>query len=62
MSHMSEGDKGKIMTLAEAERNHILVVLYAFKENVSETARVLGMHRRTLQRKLAKIREEGKHG
>lgn len=42
-------------TLDEVERRHILDVLDACSGNVSEAARRLGLHRRTLQRKLFKI-------
>jgi transcriptional regulator with GAF, ATPase, and Fis domain len=38
--------------LASIEREHIHRVLVAHGGNVSEAARVLGIHRRTLQRKL----------
>lgn len=42
-------------TLEEVERNHILSVLHATGGNISETARRLGLYRRTLQRKLQKL-------
>ncbi|MEZ4237062.1 MAG: helix-turn-helix domain-containing protein [Myxococcota bacterium] len=42
-------------TLEEVERNHILSVLQATGGNISETARRLGLYRRTLQRKLQKL-------
>ncbi len=39
-----------------AEREHIVTALERNRRNVSATARELGMHRRTLQRKLDKLR------
>lgn len=42
-------------SLDQIERVHILGVLQACGGNISETARRLGMHRRTLQRKLQKL-------
>jgi two-component system response regulator RegA len=42
-------------TLDLVEREHILRTLEASGGNVSETARRLGLHRRTLQRKLHKL-------
>jgi two-component system response regulator RegA len=55
----SEGDAavpvpGKPMSVNRVEWEHIQRVLLECEGNVSETARRLGMHRRTLQRKLAK--------
>jgi two-component system response regulator RegA len=43
--------------LASIEREHIQRVLAARGGNVSEAARVLGIHRRTLQRKLRQTPE-----
>lgn len=43
-------------TLSANEREYILHVLRRNKENISATARELGLHRRTLQRKLDKIK------
>jgi two-component system response regulator RegA len=43
------------LTLGAAERDHILNVYERNKRNISATARELGLHRRTLQRKLQKI-------
>jgi two-component system response regulator RegA len=43
--------------LEEVERLHLLRVLEECSGNISEAARRLGMHRRTLQRKLAKKRD-----
>jgi two-component system response regulator RegA len=45
---------GKPLTVARLEWEHIQKVLTECDGNVSETARRLNMHRRTLQRKLAK--------
>lgn len=42
------------MSVDRLEWEHIQKVLQAYDGNVSATARVLGMHRRTLQRKLQK--------
>lgn len=42
-------------TLDQVERSHILSVLQACGGNISEAARRLGLHRRTLQRKLQKL-------
>src|SRR5262249_31831545 len=42
------------MSLDRVEWEHISRVLVECQHNVSEAARVLGMHRRSLQRKLAK--------
>lgn len=44
-------------SLDQVERSHILGVLQATGGNISETARRLGLHRRTLQRKLQKLPE-----
>jgi two-component system response regulator RegA len=44
-----------IPSLARIEREHIERVLCECNGNISKTARVLGMHRRTLQHKLAKF-------
>jgi len=54
-----EGDRGmpvenKPLSVARLEWEHIQKVLGECGGNISETARKLGMHRRTLQRKLAK--------
>ena len=45
----------EIPTLAKLEREHIERVLSECDNNVSKAARALGMHRRTLQYKLAKF-------
>ena len=53
------GDSGmrpedKPLSVGRLEWEHIQKVLHECRGNISETARRLGMHRRTLQRKLAK--------
>ncbi len=48
--------KIKWKTLAQQERDYILRVLHAHGGSISETAKALGLHRRTLQRKLGKDR------
>jgi two-component system, response regulator RegA len=45
----------EIPSLARLEREHIERVLRECNGNVSQTARVLGLHRRTLQHKLSKF-------
>ena len=45
----------EVPTVAKVEREHIERVLRECDGNVSQAARVLGMHRRTLQYKLAKF-------
>ena len=44
------------LALSAAERDHILRAFERNQRNLSATARELGMHRRTLQRKLGKLR------
>ena len=44
-----------LRSLAHVEQEHIQRVLAACAGNISRAARVLGLHRRSLQRKLAKI-------
>ena len=46
---------GELATMKEMERLHIERVLQECNGNISRAARVLGMHRRTLQYKLAKF-------
>lgn len=46
-------------TLARAEWEHIQRVLEECQGNISQAARVLGLHRRTLQRKLGKHAPKG---
>lgn len=57
--HRTEGDpnapvENRPLSVARLEWEHIQKVLSECHGNISETARRLGMHRRTLQRKLAK--------
>jgi two-component system response regulator RegA len=47
--------RGTAPTLARAEFEHITRVLHECNGNISEAARRLGIHRRSLQRKLQKI-------
>jgi two-component system, response regulator RegA len=47
--------RGPSPTLARAEFEHITRVLHECNGNISEAARRLGIHRRSLQRKLQKI-------
>jgi two-component system, response regulator RegA len=47
-------DQGDIPSLARVEWEHIQRVLADCGGNVSQAARALGIHRRSLQRKLAK--------
>jgi two-component system response regulator RegA len=46
--------RGEPLSLAQAEWEHINSVLISVGGNISEAARRLGLHRRSLQRKLAK--------
>jgi len=45
----------EVPSLAKVEREHLERVLQECNGNISKAARVLGMHRRTLQYKLAKF-------
>ena len=54
------GPSAQTMPLGDLEREHIEQVLVDVGGNVSEAARRLGLHRRTLQRKLA--RKRTRHG
>lgn len=59
--HKHEGDPTtpinmETLTLPAAEKEHISSVFTRNGRNISATARELGMHRRTLQRKLEKLR------
>lgn len=47
-------DNAEVPSLARVEWEHINRVLMDCEGNVSQTARLLGIHRRSLQRKLAK--------
>jgi DNA-binding NtrC family response regulator len=51
------GDGG--LTVAEIEKRHIMKVLGEQGQNRTRAARVLGIGRRTLQRKLDEYREQG---
>src|SRR5439155_22139806 len=51
---LTRGHGGPAPTLAEAEFDHITRVLGECNGNISEAARRLGIHRRSLQRKLQK--------
>ncbi len=55
------GDDG-IKTLEEVEHAHILDTLRRCKHNQAKAARVLGIGRNTLWRKLKRIREQDDHG
>ncbi len=48
--------ESEALPLGAAEREHILNILQRNGNNISATARELSMHRRTLQRKLDKMR------
>ncbi len=52
--HEAPPPAGEPLSLARAEWEHINHVLVSVSGNVSEAARRLGLHRRSLQRKLAK--------
>jgi len=58
LKHGSEGEASpppsEPLSLARAEWEHINTVLVSVSGNISEAARRLGLHRRSLQRKLAK--------
>ena len=50
-------DDEEVLSLDEVEREHLQRTLDECQGNISEAARRLNMHRRTLQRKLAKRRD-----
>jgi two-component system, response regulator RegA len=50
----SPAPRGEPLSLARAEWEHINHVLMSVSGNISEAARRLGLHRRSLQRKLSK--------
>lgn len=54
--HFPRSEAHDVARLDEVEREHLLRVLEECDGNVSEAARRLQMHRRTLQRKLARHR------
>ncbi len=47
-------------TLRDAEREKIASTLFDCGNNVSHAARELGIHRRTLQRKMRRMEAEGR--
>jgi two-component system, response regulator RegA len=49
-------------SLARVEWNHIQMVLTHSRGNVSEAARILGLHRRSLQRRLRRAMGEDRRG
>ena len=49
------GEGSSFLTLREAECIHIRSVLEACDGNIARTAKALGLHRRSLQRKLSRI-------
>lgn len=51
----SKVDDDDALTVPQIEQEHISRVLHENQQNISATARALGMHRRTLQRKLTKL-------
>lgn len=53
-------DAGEVVPLAEVERRTVLRALELFDDNVSRTARALGVSRSTLHRKLAILRPRRK--
>lgn len=57
---MKVADDEEVKDLAHLEREHIEQALIRNHHNVSQTARELGLHRRTLQRKLIKLGLESK--
>lgn len=52
-----EGKEGKALSMRELEHQHMLSVFAETGGNVSQTARILGLDRRTVQRRLARLRE-----
>jgi hypothetical protein len=55
----SELEPARPLTLAEAEARHIARVLEQTGGRISEAARILGVHRNTLARKLKAARSQG---
>jgi transcriptional regulator with PAS, ATPase and Fis domain len=53
---------GRLVTLAEVEREHVLAVIAHANGNVSEAARILGIARQTLARKLIEYGWSGGSG
>lgn len=58
LEHSPIESDAPVKSLARLERDHIERVLASTEGNVSEAARRLGMHRRSLQRKLARSRDD----
>lgn len=54
-----DAQRFEIMTLEEVERRHVLKVLRACNGNRLEAARILGIDRKTLARKLARWNTDG---
>ena len=52
-------DPAELVPLEEVERRYILRVLEAVRGNRTSTARVLGLDRKTLVRKLGQYKEAG---
>lgn len=57
---MKVTEEKEVKDLAHLERDHIEQALIRNHHNVSQTARELGLHRRTLQRKMVKLGLESK--
>lgn len=53
-------DENKPLSMRELEHQHMLNVYAETGGNVSKTARILGIDRRTVQRHLARLREDNK--
>lgn len=49
------GASSSFPTLDEVEREHLQKVLYEYQGNITQAAKALRMHRRSLQRKLQKL-------
>jgi two-component system response regulator RegA len=52
----SDSHQTELLSTDQLEWEHIQRILHEQQGNISQTARLLGMHRRTLQRKLSKHR------
>jgi len=57
VSSVRGNDSATVVRLDRIEREHIERVLASCKGNVSRTAQLLGLHRRSLQRKLSRLRQ-----
>lgn len=51
---LTSGGSGTLLTLDELQRQYVVAVLEVCKGNKTEAARVLGIHRRSLYRWLAR--------